>query len=447
MNQPTWLDAAWAEFGVREKPGTSNDPRVLNYYREAGHNEVATDETPWCAAFVGAMLARSGVAHSGSLMARSYLRWGVALDAPRVGALAVLTRGSDPFAGHVGFFVGATGDRIFLLGGNQNDAVTVAAFDAARLIGYRWPTTTDALGAAPLPSEAQGGRDHFADALAHVLEMEGGFSDDPYDPGGPTNKGITLATFAKWRGETLTAQSRSRLIDALKRIDDDTVAAIFHARYWEPASCAALSGGLALMHFDAAVNHGVGGAIRMLQTALRVEADGEIGPRTLAACAAMPEQIVIERYGELRRGRYRGLPHFWRFGRGWLRRVDATEWRAKHMSNLAKGVPSMDQEFKFPLPGEIPAVVSAGSETAEPGKWWAHSKTVWGALITTAATVLPIIGPLIGIHLPADVITKLGDQTVVVVQAIAGLIGTVLTLYGRSQADTRLVRKDVKLRM
>ena len=43
----------------------------------------------------------------------------------------------------------------------------------------------------------------FTAALEHVLEMEGGFTDDPHDPGGPTNRGITLKVFAAWKGVRL----------------------------------------------------------------------------------------------------------------------------------------------------------------------------------------------------------------------------------------------------
>ena len=48
----------------------------------------------------------------------------------------------------------------------------------------------------PIQADAQGRVELFDQALAHVLEMEGGFSDDAYDPGGPTNYGITLAVYA-----------------------------------------------------------------------------------------------------------------------------------------------------------------------------------------------------------------------------------------------------------
>lgn len=108
----------------------------------------------------------------------------------------------------------------------------------------------------------------------------------------------------------------------------------------------------------------------------------------------------------------------------------------------------MSDTFKFPVPGEIPGEPMAGQpQDASDGKWWGQSKTVWGALITTLATVLPVIGPLFGLYLPAEVITQIGDQTLAVVQAVAGLFGTLLTLYGRSTASAPLVRRDVTLRI
>ena len=447
MDQPAWLAAAWTEFGVREAPGSADASVVLGYFREAGHGEIAHDATPWCAAFVGAMLKRAGLTGTGSLLARSYLGWGEAIDVGRSGAIVVLKRNGDPGAGHVGLFLGTTNERVFLLGGNQSDAVTVESFAASAVLGYRWPV---AASIEPAPVPVAVASDIFDKALAHVLEMEGGFSDDPYDPGGPTNKGITLADFAKWRGLTVTAISRAGLVAALRAITDETVSDIYRARYWQPASCALLPEAVAVMHFDAAVNHGVGGAIRLLQAALGVAGDGEIGPQTLAAVRTKSARTTVARYAELRRARYRALPHFWRFGRGWLNRVDATEklalglaGDAPHANETAKGTTIMTDDFKFPVPGQIP-----GQDINAPGaKWWPQSKTVWGTLITLVTTVLPVLGPLIGINISADMIKVLGDQAIVVVQALAGLFGTLLALYGRAQATGPLIRQNVSLRM
>jgi uncharacterized protein (TIGR02594 family) len=461
MDQPAWLQASWAEFGVRELPGSADASAVMKYFREAEHSEIAHDATPWCAAFVGAMLKRSGYEGTGSLLARSYLSWGEAIDERRAGAVVVLSRGDDPHAGHVGLFVGAANDRVFLLGGNQGDAVSVEAFEASRVLGYRWPSSARI---GPQIETLPPGivRGIFEQALAHVLEMEGGYSDDPYDPGGPTNKGITLSDFAKWRGVTVTALSRGALIESLKDIAGETVADIYRARYWQPASCGLLPDAVALMHFDAAVNHGVGGATRLLQAALGAAVDGEIGPETLAAARSQSERTIVERYAGLRRARYRALPHFWRFGRGWMRRVDATETLALSLASdvagdaagtekikdeTAKGTTNMSDDFKFPLPGDVPGHDATMPGGQVGGKWWPQSKTVWGTLITLVTTVLPVLGPLIGINISADMIALLGDQAVVVIQALGGLLGTLLALYGRSQATGPLTRSDVKVRV
>lgn len=442
MEQPAWLNAAWAELGVQEKVGSADSARVVSYYREAGHGEIVDDEVPWCAAFAGAMLKRAGLEGTGSLMARSYLAWGEPLETPRLGAIAVLERGSDPAAGHVGFLVGETPDALMLLGGNQTDSVCVAAFDVRRLIALRWPAQQASTPAPEPPPKEQLTPSiddaSFAAALANVLELEGGFSDDPYDPGGPTNKGVTLAVYAAFKGVKADASTRTRLLADLKRIPDGDVRAIYRTRYWAPAQCAAMVPAIALFHFDAAVNHGVRGAARMLQRALGVTADGIVGPRTLAALANRDAAKLIDSYAAIRRDRYRALAHFWRFGRGWLNRVDVSATRAH-------GLIGKDQSEAETRKGG--SAMEQADETVKTGKWWAQSKTIWGALITAVATLAPALGPLLGIDLSGDVIRQAGEQTFGVIQAIAGLIGTLLTIYGRLRADGPIVRRSVSLRL
>ncbi len=431
MNQPAWLEAAWAEFGVREIPGKENSAEILRYFREAGDTSVESEETPWCAAFAGAMLKRAGCEGTGSLLARSYLDWGLSLEEPRFGAIAVLARGDDPAAGHVGFLIGTTGEKLYLLGGNQNDAVTIAAFDAARLLGFRWPN------AESHAEQTAASNGIFAKLLVHILEMEGGFSDDPYDPGGPTNRGVTLEVYANFKGQTIDAGSRPRLIAELKSIPNAVVEAIYDRRYYEPAHCSLFTAPLALMHFDAAVNHGVGAAIRMLQQAVNVTIDGEIGPETLAAIGARSLVDLIDDYAEIRRTRYRALPHFWRFGRGWLKRVDATLTLGKSWA-AAEGTTRGLLEPAQIAKGETSMSTTATNTTNDGSKWWAESKTLWGTLITAAATVLPVLAPAIGVSLPADVIQTFGDQALTAVQALTGVFGTALAIYGRFKASSVL---------
>jgi uncharacterized protein (TIGR02594 family) len=113
---------------------------VLHYYERAGHGEIHDDDVPWCAAFVGAMLADVGIKGSHSLAARSYETWGVSLQTPIYGCVGVKKRrGGAVWQGHVGFVVAASADRIWLLAGNQGDAVSVASFPREDFTAFRWP--------------------------------------------------------------------------------------------------------------------------------------------------------------------------------------------------------------------------------------------------------------------------------------------------------------------
>jgi len=419
MDDARWLAEAWREFGEAERPGAAHNPRIVALFRDAGHSGVTTDETAWCAAYVGACLERSGIASTRSLLARSYLAWGKPMTQLRMGAVAVFSRGSDPSQGHVGFWLGEVDDDIVLLGGNQSNAVRVARYPKSRLLGVRWPGVAGNE-REPAPREQP---DIFERVLAHVLEMEGGFTDDPHDPGGPTNLGITLAVFAAWRSVTVTSVNRQDLVRDLKVIDHATVAAIYRRRYWDLSASAELPAPLALLHFDAAVNHGVGTAIRVLQEAVGADIDGEIGPETRAAIARAPVAKTLDVYADLRRKRYRALPHFWRFGRGWLRRVETTLERARALAD-----PSSKPEGETTMTTTQPA----------DAKWWGHSLTIWGTIVTILSGVLPALAPVTGIDVSGDLVEDAGQQMVDAVQAIGTLIGTLMTIYGRVRATAPL---------
>jgi len=133
----------------------------------------------------------------------------------------------------------------------------------------------------------------FADALRFVLRQEGGFVDNPDDPGGATNHGITQATYDRYRASQGVAPQ------AVSQITDAEVAEIYQTQYWSMCRCdvlEGLDGGLALAVFDTSVNSGVGEASRMLQQLLEVTADGVIGPQTLAALAGRDLKRLAEDY-------------------------------------------------------------------------------------------------------------------------------------------------------
>lgn len=451
LRQPAWLDHAWAELGQREIAGSSSNARIADYIRRAGHPQVADDSTPWCAAFVAACLESAGIAGTGSLLARSYLSWGEETMAPPLGAVTVLSRGSDPALGHIGFLVGETDDGLMLLGGNQSNAVSVERFPRNRLLAFRVPRATET--EPPTPSHPNEG---FEWSLERILEFEGGYTDDPFDPGGPTNKGITLAVFAAYRNEALTDASREPLKAALRRIADSDVRRIYFERYWRPARCSDLPPALAHFHFDCAVNQGVAGAARMLQSTLGVDVDGEIGPITLAAARSRTLPTTLQRYAQTRRDRYRSLRHFWRFGRGWLARVDKALAQALSLvGNEAAALPNDNRvqppQITNPQPKEMTSMPDQAtpplSSPSVESKWWGNSLTIWGVLVTALSTVAPTVLAAFGFDIPSSLIEQLGGDVVTVAQAVAGLVGTLMTIVGRMRAALPLTRRPLALRL
>lgn len=80
-------------------------------------------------------------------------------------------------------------------------------------------------------------------------------------------------------------------------------------------------------------------------------------------------------------------------------------------------------------------------------KWWGHSLTVLGAFVTAAAAILPTLGPLIGIDITSDAVRQIGSDVGSIVQAIIGVLGTLMTLYGRARATVPLVRREMNVRL
>jgi lysozyme family protein len=156
---------------------------------------------------------------------------------------------------------------------------------------------------------------NFATCLAFTLAEEGGFSDNPSDPGKATNMGIDTPTLSAWLGRPATVEDVRSLTRA-------TVTLIYERCYWLPINGDNLPSGVDLMTFDAGVNMGPGTSARLLQTLVGVTADGIIGPATLTALSRhQPDWLIAglhlahERY-------YRGLGGFSEFGVGWTARND-----------------------------------------------------------------------------------------------------------------------------
>jgi lysozyme family protein len=157
---------------------------------------------------------------------------------------------------------------------------------------------------------------------------------------------------------------------------------------------------------------------------------------------------TLEACAGLRRRRYRSLSTFWRFGRGWLRRTDEALGHALALTSQppsatrTKGTTPMSDTPIFPTsPTQQPATLPL------PGKWWGGSLTIWGALLTAFTTVAPTLFAAFGFNLTVGLVQRLGSDIVTLVQAVGGLVGTIMTITGRLRATTRIGLRPLTLKV
>jgi len=151
---------------------------------------------------------------------------------------------------------------------------------------------------------------NFDTALDLLLGHEGGYSDHAADPGGKTRFGITeaVARQAGYQGD-------------MRELPLDLAKTVYLDRYWRPIRADDLPPGVRYLMFDAAVNSGHRQATLWLQRALGVEADGIIGPQTLAAAYAQDMRALKLGLLAQRLRFMTGLTNWPAFSRGWARRI------------------------------------------------------------------------------------------------------------------------------
>jgi lysozyme family protein len=168
-------------------------------------------------------------------------------------------------------------------------------------------------------------KDNFPAALAALLKHEGGFVNHPKDPGGITNLGVTKKIWEAYVGHEVDEQTMRSLTPSM-------VAPLYKQRYWDAVKGDDLPSGVDLCVFDCAVNSGAGRASKLLQQAVGVKDDGQIGPATIKAVKDKPVQEVIESFTDKRQHFLESLPTFGDFGKGWTRRVAEVEDQSKRLA-------------------------------------------------------------------------------------------------------------------
>lgn len=369
MLSAPWMAVARELEGTAEINGAANNPKIMEMYRLCHADNISSDSTAWCAAFVGACLRLTGFDNSHSLLASSYRNFGRPLPFPVAGAIIVLTPQSAGASGHVGFYVTEDATTVTLLGGNQSDKVKESKFKKNDIVAVRLPRD-----ATPIPAVVQlptilsldpenapdhartgevdkppapanlSGRPIFAGPLGNfdqavtiVLKEEGGFTDHPEDSGGATRFGITLATLRAFRNGQPTGTSDVQNLSAEEAIR------IYRQLYWETIAGDSLPSPLALMTFNAGVLFGFDDGARFLQRALNAQelgvlVDGDVGPQTCNACLVCDIPKAVRDFASFQRARHNAHPKKDIF-RGWFARLDRIEAKALQIADGFAVVP------------------------------------------------------------------------------------------------------------
>lgn len=153
----------------------------------------------------------------------------------------------------------------------------------------------------------------FDQAFELLIGHEGGYVNDPRDPGGETKFGISRRSYP---GEDIAGMTLER------------AKTIYRRDYWGPAGCDVVPDALKFDLFDTAVNSGVVAAIRMLQRAAGETVDGRLGPRTLLASQAMDPERLMARFNGHRLDYLNDQPTWPAFGKGWTQRIAENLMRA-----------------------------------------------------------------------------------------------------------------------
>jgi lysozyme family protein len=172
--------------------------------------------------------------------------------------------------------------------------------------------------------------ENFPICKSDTAMYEGGYVNDPIDPAGATDRGVTQATYNAWR----VSQGNTRR--DVRQMTDLECTSIYKTQYWDAVRGDELFAGLDLVLYDIAVNSGPVTAIRFLQEALRVPVDGQFGLMTMGAVSAVTDRAgLIRTICDRRMSFWHSLTTYWRFGKGWTARGEGIEARALAMLGAA----------------------------------------------------------------------------------------------------------------
>jgi lysozyme family protein len=181
---------------------------------------------------------------------------------------------------------------------------------------------------------------NYANCLAVTLEYEGGYSNDPSDPGGPTKYGITIHDVRQYLKQNATAAD-------VKNLTVDQAKTIYRAHYWTPMCGDQWPDGLDLTVWDAGVNSGTGRSKTWAQQTLKASAASDFLELATIAKTIKDYTPQIKDFNGRRLSFLHALRTWAVFGKGWGRRVAGIEAKSVAMALAFMGLTPAQQKERL----------------------------------------------------------------------------------------------------
>jgi lysozyme family protein len=171
---------------------------------------------------------------------------------------------------------------------------------------------------------------NFLACFAETESFEGGYVNNPHDPGGATLKGVTQAVYSAWRRHQGLAAA------PVKDATDAEIQAIYRLQYWDAVRGDELYDGLDLVMVDTGWGSGPVTAIKFLQRQIGADVDGQFGLQTLDALKPhWNSPGLINALCAVRMSFFQRLTTWLYFGVGWTRRLNGVKAKALEMNAAA----------------------------------------------------------------------------------------------------------------
>lgn len=289
----------------------------------------------------------------------------------------------------------------------------------------------------------------FKQAMTLVLKYEGGKVDDPHDPGGRTNQGVTQKVFNAY---LISKKRKPRDVYTMTAAERDD---IYRARYWNLISGDKLPPGVDFVVFDGAVNSGVAQSVKWLQRALidfgayTGKVDGIMGLMTCTAAAKHPDHDkLVAAICSRRMGFLQSLKTWKRYGRGWSIRVANVKANGQAMAMGSVG-PEVDWAPGYDVqPGmadhvQTQASAKANVEDRDTAPYRAPGDLAAGVGAATATATTTLGSTIDGIKAQLEPFGGVEHvQRLLLLLTVAGVILTVGGLAYRAIAAARRRRLE-----